>query len=372
MRTSHRNLLVTCLATLCLSAVAAGICPKAEQIAAKQASGEKTKAFDVTQIAAKKQCDGAKAKQVKKIRQCGGAAKARLASSGAKTCGAARKVADANKCQITRTAQAYFAAVQRYGEKNAGDDFCAGGAAIKGLLKAMSQDENYRPIAAQIATTLRNNMDAIRAAATEKTSDGEKDAKLASNTTKQCDSAKRARLADARTGDGDANARQVAQNISQCCKQKRGDDARAVRVAQGQGADAAQAKFVAFDCAKTDGVARAAAKAYVNILVELKKATGAEGCPMNAARQTLAAVMNDIQNGNAETAEATAVSLGARLDKATRSSAKAASETTKATCGADKQVEVSETRVVQASDVVDNKAKQCGEDCSKSCCRSEE
>ena len=57
---------------------------------------------------------------------------------------------------------------------------------------------------------------------------------------------------------------------------------------------------------------RAAAEAYLRILMETKSATGVDGCPMDVARKALAAVIEDMQTRVAsESGEVRNVSLGA-------------------------------------------------------------
>jgi len=56
-----------------------------------------------------------------------------------------------------------------------------------------------------------------------------------------------------------------------------------------------KATYVAFGCKKTDKVARAAARAYIQLMSELKDYSGAEGCSASAANQVLAAVLNEMR-----------------------------------------------------------------------------
>jgi hypothetical protein len=74
---------------------------------------------------------------------------------------------------------------------------------------------------------------------------------------------------------------------------------------------ATTASFVAFDCGTCDRVVRAAAEAYVKIIMETQSATGASGCPMDVARKALASAIEDVQSRRmAEAKQAETVSLG--------------------------------------------------------------
>ena len=101
----------------------------------------------------------------------------------------------------------------------------------------------------------------------------------------------------------------------------------------------AKASYVAFGCQKTDKVARAAARAYLALMSELKDYSGAEGCSASAANQVLASVLADMQAERAAQVEAvvetesvsnieTSVSFGAVSDT---------SETKKYRCGSSKK-----------------------------------
>ena len=57
----------------------------------------------------------------------------------------------------------------------------------------------------------------------------------------------------------------------------------------------AQARYVAYNCEKTDHMARAIAHAYVNPMRELKVTSGAEGCSATTARKVLASVLDEMQ-----------------------------------------------------------------------------
>ncbi|MHC4966934.1 MAG: hypothetical protein ACYTGE_18780, partial [Planctomycetota bacterium] len=86
----------------------------------------------------------------------------------------------------------------------------------------------------------------------------------------------------------------------------------------------AQARFVAYNCEKTDHMARAIAHAYVNLMRELKVTSGAEGCAATTATKVLASVLDEMQAEQAAAAAADAsegvakietVSFGAVADK---------------------------------------------------------
>jgi hypothetical protein len=73
---------------------------------------------------------------------------------------------------------------------------------------------------------------------------------------------------------------------------------------------------MAFGCDKSDRIARTAARAYLEILMAMKDVSGAEGCPIEAARETLANVVVQMREAraNAGGAETVAVSLSAVRD----------------------------------------------------------
>lgn len=79
--------------------------------------------------------------------------------------------------------------------------------------------------------------------------------------------------------------------------------AKAVAVSDGC-SKAAKARFVAFGCEKTDRIARAAARAYLDLIKELKLANNADGCAMFTAKQVLASVLEDMQQQDTATASA--------------------------------------------------------------------
>ena len=57
---------------------------------------------------------------------------------------------------------------------------------------------------------------------------------------------------------------------------------------------AASARYVAFNCEKTDRVARAAARAYLDLMREIKLSAGADGCAAKAASRVLASVVDEM------------------------------------------------------------------------------
>ncbi|MHC4804446.1 MAG: hypothetical protein ACYTFF_20425 [Planctomycetota bacterium] len=86
----------------------------------------------------------------------------------------------------------------------------------------------------------------------------------------------------------------------------------------------AQARYVAYNCEKTDHMARAIAHAYVSLMRELKVTSGAEGCAATTATKVLASVLDEMQAEQAAAAAADAsegevtietVSFGAVADK---------------------------------------------------------
>ncbi len=54
-----------------------------------------------------------------------------------------------------------------------------------------------------------------------------------------------------------------------------------------------QARYVAFGCQKTDRLARAAARGYLDLIRELKTYSGADGCPAATASKLLAQMLQD-------------------------------------------------------------------------------
>jgi hypothetical protein len=90
-------------------------------------------------------------------------------------------------------------------------------------------------------------------------------------------------------------------------------------VSSSQCSSAKEASFVAFGCTKTDRVARAAAKAYLQVMAELKQMTGADTCAMETATQVLATLAKEMQAARLAATQATPaaaaqVSLGGVSD----------------------------------------------------------
>ncbi len=54
-----------------------------------------------------------------------------------------------------------------------------------------------------------------------------------------------------------------------------------------------QARYVAFGCKKTDQLARAATRGYINLIRELKTYSGADGCAASTASKLLAQMLQD-------------------------------------------------------------------------------
>ncbi len=77
--------------------------------------------------------------------------------------------------------------------------------------------------------------------------------------------------------------------------------------------------YVAFGCRKTDRIARAAARSYLDLIRELKLSSQAEGCSAAAASKVLASVLDQMRADRAaadsdEAPQAAPVSLGAVRD----------------------------------------------------------
>ncbi|MDY7107905.1 MAG: hypothetical protein SYC29_04635 [Planctomycetota bacterium] len=140
--------------------------------------------------------------------------------------------------------------------------------------------------------------------------DGVKNAALAgtkSDCSQPCDGVKNAALASAKNDcsqpcDGVRNAALASTKAGDCC---------------GSCVTASPANYLTYECTKCDTLARTAAEAYLSLMMEIKKVAGAEGCPMQAADLTLAAVMADMQNATQAEADVKArtVSLGSVSEK---------------------------------------------------------
>lgn len=102
---------------------------------------------------------------------------------------------------------------------------------------------------------------------------------------------------------------------SACCRAARKAAAAALVVAD----SADPTPYVAFGCRKTDRIARAAARSYIDMMRELKLSSGAEGCSAAAASKVLASILDEMRADRAaaasdEAPQATPVSLGAIRD----------------------------------------------------------
>ena len=82
-----------------------------------------------------------------------------------------------------------------------------------------------------------------------------------------------------------------ASNAAACAAAK----AKATTVAFGGSAcsKSKQARYVAFGCNKTDKLARTAARAYLDLIRELKTYSGADGCAVSTASKLLAQLIQD-------------------------------------------------------------------------------
>jgi hypothetical protein len=242
------------------------------------------------------------------------AAKVNASQCSEKTTGTATQVAkadsDCNGCPIEAAARAYFARIKEIQKSNGGDG-CPGGAAMKGLMAVLAEDENYRPMVARLeafmAEQTGGQVVAAKVNASDCASKATQVAKVnASDCASSC-SSKAAQVAKVSSTDG-------------CCP----DASKAALVAKVNAGDCSapcesKASYVAYGCTTCDDLARAAAKSYLTMMMEIKRVTGAEGCPMEAANQTLAAVISEMQAASAQAdassdAEAETVTLGAVSD----------------------------------------------------------
>ncbi len=136
-------------------------------------------------------------------------------------------------------------------------------------------------------------------------------------------------------GKAQAAAQNVASTSAKSCDPSACQKAKAAAMTAAAGETpachgAAKARYVAFNCEKTDRVARAVARAYLDVIRELKLSTGAEGCSAEAASQVLAAVLADMQAER--TATAAAEAQPAVVETSTVSFG-AVAETAKPECG---------------------------------------
>ena len=127
---------------------------------------------------------------------------------------------------------------------------------------------------------------------------------------KQC-AAVKAVLASSATCSSAKTVAVVGKSGSACCATKTKatqvanvkGDAAACRAAKAKGIAVAfgestcskskQARYVAFGCMKTDKLARAAARGYLDLIRELKTYSGADGCPAATASKLLAQMLQD-------------------------------------------------------------------------------
>jgi len=291
MKNMNWKMLASCMAALCMTAVVSAAVPCDQ----------------------KSECTSTKAVQAKLVET-------------SKTCDA-----KSESCPIEKAAKAYWSSILEV-QQSTDEQFCTGGAAMKGLMAVMADDEQYAPLAAKLKTWMAEQRD---------------QAVAQTNATKQCDGAKKvaqinAKNDRAKTCDGDArkvaqinakndrtktcdgDAKKVAQvNAKDGCCASQGKRVAQVNATDGakscDGTKAGTARFTAFNCNKTDRVARTAARAYMSIMVELKEMSGYEGCPMAAAQKTLMAAMQDLQTDRAQAdasddADATTVSMAAMRD----------------------------------------------------------
>jgi hypothetical protein len=272
-------------------------------------------------------------------------------ASGSSCCPAMQVAKTDGSSAVEAAAREYLAKVTKIGSVN-NSQGCPGAAAMKGLMAVLSEDEAYRPMVAQFEASMKQQpggqtvamvktdcsqpCDGAKTAALAsgrtdcgQPCDGAKNAALASGTTdcsKSCDSAKTAALASGTTDcsmscDVAKNAA-LASGKTDCSKSC--DSASMAALAGAKTGDccgscgaAAPANYLTFGCTKCDDLARTAAEAYLSMMMEIKKVTGVEGCPLEAANLTLAAVMHDMQNAtqaNSGTGTTT-VSLGSVSEK---------------------------------------------------------
>jgi hypothetical protein len=97
---------------------------------------------------------------------------------------------------------------------------------------------------------------------------------------------------------------------------------------------AASARYVAYDCKKTDHMARAIAHAYVNLMRELKVSTGADGCAATTAKKVLASVLDEMQAERAAAAPAVETTEGvAEIETVSFGVVSEDAKASKRTCG---------------------------------------
>jgi len=257
-------------------------------------------------------------------------------ASGSSCCPTMRVAKTDGSCAVEAAAREYLAKVAEIGSAN-GSQCCPGTNAMKGLMAVLSENEAYRPMVAQFEE-LMTRQSGAQTVAMVKSSDcsspcgSAKNAGLASGNSdcsQSCGSAKNAGLA---SGNSDCSqpcgpARNAAlagdkSDCSQPCGSAKNAALASAKTGDccGSCGGAAPANYVAFNCTKCNALARTAAEAYLSLMMEIKKVADAEGCPLEAADLTLAAVMRDMQNASQANAgdaagNATTVSLSTVSEK---------------------------------------------------------
>ncbi|NNF42665.1 MAG: hypothetical protein HKN62_06400 [Phycisphaerales bacterium] len=149
-----------------------------------------------------------------------------------------------------------------------------------------------------------------------------------------CEGKAKAVVANVKSGDCASSckgekARNVVANVKSgegCCDSSKAK-AIVANVKSGECSSAKDVKFVAYGCEKSDAVAQAAAKAYLEVMHAIQTVAGQEGCPSDTAHKVLTAVVERIQAEYAAQAKADApaatpatVSFGALGEKKSGSS----------------------------------------------------
>ncbi len=315
------NMFASCLAALCLTAAASALVPCDKQ----------------------SECSSAKAKTVAQVQ-------------------------NSDSCAIGEAARAYVAQVTEL-MTEVETDMCPGGASVMALMAVLGENDEYKPMVAAFEQFMAEQMQKSQAnaqinatsdcatkcsgaakpvaqinasdCATKCSGAAKPVAQInASDCATKCSGAAKPvaqiNASDCATKCSGA-AKPVAQvNASDCASKCSGSKtvaqvttetgcssatkAVAQVTGESQCSKAAQARYTAYGCTNCDQIARVAARSYMNILIELKKVAGVEGCPMDVANKTLAAVMADLQTemaaAEADNAEVVAVNLGAVSEKA--------------------------------------------------------
>ena len=100
----------------------------------------------------------------------------------------------------------------------------------------------------------------------------------------------------------------------------------------GSGCSATGAKYVAFGCEKSDRIARAAAKAYMAVMAELKDVAGAKGCSVKTAQDVLTAMVDDMQAERVAAAGTTVETVSFGIVSDAPATCAGSCSTAKATC----------------------------------------